>query len=95
MLQHYRAMPRDEMQDQQVYRWFICNDSILLDRDRADVQSVIDTWVTSWNVSADVSLADEHTIRLAVHGALTLDQRDRLAKEIGREAGNVFRIGKE
>jgi hypothetical protein len=62
MLQHCRAMPRDEAQDQRVYRWFICDDSILTDRDRADVQSVVDRWVTSWNVSADVSLADEHTI---------------------------------
>lgn len=60
MLQHYRAMPRGETQDQQIYRWFICNNSILTDRDRADVQSVLDGWLTSWNVPADVSLAGEH-----------------------------------
>jgi hypothetical protein len=62
MLQHYRAIPRGETQDQQIDQWFICNDSILTDRDRADVPSVVDRWMTSWNVSADVSLADEHTI---------------------------------
>jgi hypothetical protein len=87
MLQHYRAMPRDETQGQQVYRWFICNDSILTDRDH--VQSVVDRWVTRPNVSADVRLANEHTIRIAVHGAPTPNQRDRLAKAMGREVERI------
>jgi hypothetical protein len=36
-----------------------------------------------------VTLDDDHTIRIAVHGRLTCGQRDRLSKEIWREAERI------
>ena len=82
-------MPRDDSHPRTEYCYFIGNDSILTERDRADVQGVVDNWISDWNALANVSLADKHTIMIVVCGELASDQQSRLSKEILREAERI------
>jgi hypothetical protein len=82
-------MPRDDAQDRPLHRYVIGNESPLTDRDRANVQTVVDSWLADWDATADVTLAGGHAIEIVVRGTLTPDQQSRLSKEIGREAERI------
>lgn len=82
-------MPRDYEQGRPVYRYSIGKRFILTERDRADVQDVVDSWMANWNAVASVTLAGAHTIEVVVRGDLTPDQQSRLSKEIWRQAERI------
>ncbi len=82
-------MPRDNEQGRPVYRYSIGKRFILTERDRADVQDVVDRWMADWNAVASVTLAGAHTIEIVVRGELTPDQQSRLSKEIWRQAERI------